>query len=262
MTRQPLLGLATTLGLALAFGTVGGERSAHAQAYGTIKGRLVWGGAKLPADTPLVKKGDSAVKDAAVCSADAVPNEDYVVDPATKGVANGFAYVLTPKGTNPAAEKALLAKEPEVVVDQKGCRFLPHVVAIHKDQKVNFKSEDAVGHNVRYTAFANGGMNVMVAPNGSLIKEFKAPEKNPTEIRCDIHPWMNGYFMVFDHPFYAITKADGSFEITGVPAGTQRVIVRQEKAGFVTKGARQGVEVEVKAGGTTDLGDIVLTPKG
>ncbi len=264
MTSTPILpgkGLATALGFAVLALALGSGRHASAQEFGTIKGRLVWGGSTPPAAAPKVKKGDTAAKDAAVCAAQDVPDEDYVVDPATNGVANGFAYVVGPKGTNPDAEAALLSKTTEVVVDQKGCRFIPHAVAMHKAQSLTFKSTDPVGHNIRYTTFANGGMNQMLAPNGSMSKTFTAAERNPTELRCDIHPWMNGYFMVFDHPFFAVTKADGSFEIKGVPAGAQKVIVRQEKAGFVTKGGNKGVDVQVTAGGVADMGDIVLTPK-
>jgi hypothetical protein len=254
---------ASVLGLAVLAGLLSTGRTASAQAgFGTIKGRLVWGGAAMPNAEPKVKKGETAAKDAEVCAVAEVPNEDYVVDPATKGVANGFAYVVTPKGTNPDAEKALLAKAAEVEVDQKGCRFIPHALAFHKDQSLKFKSSDPVGHNIRYTAFNNGGMNQMLSPKGDMTKKFESAEKNPTELKCDIHPWMNGYFMVFDHPFFAVTKPDGSFEISGVPAGKQRVIVRQEKAGYVTTGARLGVEVDVPAGGVTDFGEIKLVPKG
>ena len=71
---------------------------------------------------------------------------------------------------------------------------------------------------------------------------------------------MEGNLMVFDHPFYAVTKEDGSFEITGVPAGTQNIVVWQRKTGFVTGGGSRGQAVEVKAGQVTDLGDIVLDP--
>jgi hypothetical protein len=260
MPRNPLL--ATALGLAVLAGSLASGRAATAQdGFGTIKGRLVWGGADLPKADPKVKKGDANVKDAAVCAVNEIPDEDYVVDPETKGVANGFAYVVSPKGANPKVEKELLGKAATVDIDQKGCRFVPHAVALHKDQELIFKSSDPVGHNIRYTGFSIGGFNQMLAPNGKQGVKMASAERNPVEVRCVILPWMNGYFMVFDHPFFAVTKPDGSFEIAGVPAGVQRLIVRQEKVGFVTAGARQGIEVVVKAGETTDVGDIKLVPK-
>ena len=257
--RTTLLGSA--LGLAFVAGILGSAKTAVAQGFGTIKGRVIWGGANLPAADLKVKKGDPVAKDAAVCAKEDIPNEDYVVDPSSKGVANAFAYVTTPKGSNPDAEAAL-ASVAEVEIDQKGCRFVPHAVALHKSQKLAFKSSDPVGHNIRYTSFGVGALNQMLAPQGQMAVSFPGAEKNPVELHCDIHPWMNGYFMIFDHTFFAVTKADGSFEIKGVPAGTQKVIVRQEKTGFVTPGARNGVAVEVKAGEVTDMGEIKLTPKG
>jgi plastocyanin len=260
MPRNPLL--ASALGLAVVAGSLASGRSAMAQAgFGTIKGRLVWAGAELPNAPPKVVKGDAAVKNPEVCATDTIPNEDYVVDPATKGIANGFAYVVNPVGKNAEAERALVNATPDVVIDQKWCRFQPHAVALHKGQNLVFKSSDSVGHNIRYTGFTIGGFNEMLAANGSKLVTMPSAEKNPVEVRCDIHPWMNGYFMVFDHPFFTVTKPDGSFEITGVPAGAQRLIVRQESVGFVTPNARQGMPVDVKAGDVTDVGEIKLTPK-
>ncbi len=226
--------------------------------FGIIKGRVVWGGADVPKPAAKVKKGDANVKDAPVCAVNEIPDEEFVVDPATKGVANGFAYVVNPKGANPAAEKALLEKSPTVEIDQKGCRFFPHAVAMHKDQQLVFKSSDPVGHNIRYTGFTIGGFNQMLAANGTQGVKIAAAEPNPVQLQCDIHPWMTGAFMVFDHPFFAVTKPDGSFEITGVPAGVQKLIVRQGNGKFITPNARKGVEVDVKAGGVTDVGEIKL----
>ncbi len=244
------------LGLVLAFPGL-----ASAQNYGTIKGRLVWGGDSIPPTNVLIKKDDPNAKDAAVCATKEIPSDILVIDPKTKGVQYGFAYVTKPVGTNPDLEKALIAKTASVEMDQVGCRFIPHAIAMHKDQALNFKNSDTVGHNVRYSTFVNGGSNQMVGANSQMQSKFASAERNPSEVKCDIHPWMSGQFMVFDHPFFAVTGPDGSFEIKGVPAGTQSFIVRHETRGFVTTGASKGIKVEVKAGETTDLGDIKLLPK-
>src|SRR5207248_1886685 len=83
--------------------------------------------------------------------------------------------------------------------------------------------------------------------NGQLQATLVA-ERRPMALACDIHPWMKGYMMVFNHPFFAVTKEDGLFEITGVPAGAQNLVVWQEKVGYVTKGLARGQEVTVHAG--------------
>ncbi len=72
---------------------------------------------------------------------------------------------------------------------------------------------------------------------------------------------MKSYVMVFDHPFFATTAQDGRFEIKGVPAGTQNLVLWQEKVGYATPGAGRGMPIEVKAGEVKDVGDIVLDAK-
>ncbi len=200
--------------------------------YGTIKGRLVWGGSDVPPARTLIEKG-RAPKDSEVCARDgAIPNRELVVDPATKGVAYGFAYLVKPKGVNAGAVKDLLARSPKVVLDQRNCEFLPYVLAFHQDQTLVIKSSDPVNHNVRYAAFANAAFNQILAPKGEIEMKLVA-ERRPIVVACDIHPWMKAYLMVFDHAFFAVTGPGGQFEIKGVPAGEQNLVLWQERVGYV-----------------------------
>ncbi len=121
------------------------------------------------------------------------------------------------------------------------------------------KSSDPVGHNVRMTGFTNPGINQVVAPNGTLTVKLVA-ERLPLRVGCDIHPWMHGHVMVFDHPFFAVTGADGSFELKGVPAGDYQLVVWQEKVGYVTPGAGRGMPVHVAAGQASEVGEIKIDP--
>ena len=131
---------------------------------------------------------------------------------------------------------------------------------MHEAQTITFKSSDPVGHNVRYSGFSNGSKNIALGPNGYLRDQKLKAERRPLPVNCDIHPWMKGWVMVFDHPFFAVTSDDGSFEITGVPAGTQNLVLWQEKVGYVTAGTSRGQAVTVKAGEVTDVGEIKLDP--
>jgi hypothetical protein len=136
--------------------------------YGTIKGRLIWGGDQIPPAPNLIEKG-RAPKDPDVCARDkAIPSRELVVDPKTKGIAYGFAYLSKPSGTNPAAVKELLAKRPKAEIDQKNCEFVPYAQGIYQDQPLVIKSSDPVNHNVRYAAFTNPAFNQILAPNAQL----------------------------------------------------------------------------------------------
>jgi hypothetical protein len=237
-----------------------GAIEAQAQGnFGTIKGRLVWGGSDVPAAKVLAAVGQ-APKDPQICAKDApIIARDLVVDPKTKGVRYAFVYLVKPQGANPDAVKAILAKSPEVVIDQQNCEFIPYVTAMMQDQPLTFKSSEPVNHNIRYSAFVNGGFNQVLPPNGQMGVKLVA-ERLPIPLVCDIHPWMKGYIMVFEHPFFAITAEDGSFEIAGVPAGAQKFVIWQEKVGFVTEGRASGQAIQVKPGQVTDVGAVKLDP--
>jgi len=246
----------------LPVGSLGVTLAAEGE-YGTIKGRLVWGGSDVPPARALIEKG-RAQKDPEICAREAaIPNRELVVDPKTKGVAYGFAYLVKSKGSNPGAVKELLARSPKAELDQKNCEFLPHVLAIHQDQALVIKSSDPVNHNVRYAAFANSPFNQIMAPKVEIEMKLVA-ERRPIVVACDIHSWMKAYIMVFDHPFFAVTGADGAFEIKGVPAGEQNLVLWQERVGYVgfTDPAKkaQGMAVTIRAGEVTDLGSVAIDP--
>jgi hypothetical protein len=76
-----------------------------------------------------------------------------------------------------------------------------------------------------------------------------SPERAPGPVSCSIHPWMQAWWLVLDHPYFAVTDDNGNFEIKNAPAGTQRVVVWQEAVGYVTPGS--GEPVDIKANDTT-----------
>jgi hypothetical protein len=187
-------------------------------------------------------------------------SRELVVDPETKGVAYAFAYISRPKGSNPDAVKALLAAHPKVELDQKNCEFVPYLVPMHTDQTLIVKSSDPTNHNVHLNPFTNPGLNQNVTSGGALELKL-VPERLPMKINCDIHPWMKSWVLVLDHPFVTTTGKDGRFEIKGVPAGTQNLVLWQETVGFANPGAGRGMAVTVKAGDVTDVGEVTLKPK-
>lgn len=229
--------------------------SAEAQ-WGDIKGRVVLDGA-VPAVQLLIKKGDASAKDAAVCAAEDIPSEEVVVDPTSKGIANVAVYLRRkPSKINPELEPAA---DVDVVYDQKGCRFIPHMAVIQAGQKVRVLNDDAVAHNTRGNPVRNQGFNFIVAPNDRMgVKvPMRAGESVPVQVGCDIHPWMRGWWLVVDHPYAAVTGEDGSFTIKGLPPGEHEFRVWQEKVGYLEK----SLKVTVKAGEETEIADIKVPAK-
>ncbi len=227
-----------------------------AESYGVIKGRVVWEG-DVPTAKVLVEEG-KASKDPEVCAANKpILSQELLVDPKSKGIAGALVYLVKPSGANPGAVAALLKERPKAVLDQKGCEFFPYIQGIHQDQTLEIKSSDSVGHNVRYTPFTNPPLNRMMAAGDSMDVKFEA-ERRPIMVACDIHPWMRSYIAVFDHPFFAVSGKDGEFEIHGVPAGTQNLVVWQEKVGWINPGKAKGTPVVVAADATVDAGEFPI----
>ncbi len=238
----------------LAAGVVGQAKT------GTVKGRLVWGDDNIPPPKVLAETG-KANKNPEICAKDTpIISHELVVDPKTKGVAYGFAYLIRPKGDSADVTRALIDKQPKVVLDQKNCEFLPYVLPLHKDQTLVIKSSDPTNHNVRFAGFNNPGINQVINGAGQIEVKLIA-DRLPLELHCDIHPWMKGWLMVFDHPFFTTTGPDGAFEIKDIPAGIQNVVVWHEKMGYATQGGGRGATLNVPAGGVADLGEIKLKPK-
>lgn len=212
--------------------------------WGSIKGQIVADGAVTPLKL-LVTKGDAAAKDAAICAAQDVPDETLVVDAKSSGIANVVIYLQKkPAKVHPDLEKS---KDEEVVFDQKGCRFLPHVLLVRNDQKVRVLSGDEVAHNTHTYPLKNKQENFVVAANdrtGVAVPSVNIVERLPAKVGCDIHPWMQAYWVILDHPYAAVTKADGTFEIKDLPVGDHVFIVWQEKVGYLDK----MYKVTVKAG--------------
>ena len=222
--------------------------SAQAE-WGSFKGKITVSG-KIEALKPLVAKGNAAARDAAVCAAEDVPDESIVVDPSTNALANVVVYLAKkPAKVHPDLMKS---KEAEVVFDQKGCRFLPHILVARADQRVRVLSDDSVAHNTHTNPIRNPQANFVVTANdrkGVLVPAFTTEERLPAKVVCDIHNWMTAYWVILDHPYCAVTDTKGEFEIADLPEGDHKFIVWQEKSGYVDK----AYAVSIKAGQTKEV---------
>ena len=201
--------------------------------YGTFKGTVRFDG-DIPKLDPVVRKGEMAARDSAVCAAADVPNESLVVDPKSKGIQHVFVYLKKANAIHPDLRKSAKA---EVTFDQKGCRFLPHALLVRTDQTVMVLSDDPIAHNTRVTPINNMPNSLVIAANdrkGVPFKESKA-ESLPTQVKCDFHGWMTAYWLILDHPYAAVTDKDGRFTIEKLPAGDYQFVIWQEQAGYLNR---------------------------
>jgi plastocyanin len=216
-----------------------------AEGWGTLKGQVVFG--SNPPDQPdLVEKG-KAPKDPETCAKiGPIKSERLVVDGATKGVKNVLVYLSKPTAVNDEAKAG--ASKAQVEFDQKNCVFEPHVLGVMTGAEIELKSSDPVNHNVN-ARLKNTPFNSILAPGSTTPFKPALSERTPAPVTCDIHPWMQAWWLVLDHPYFTVTDDKGNFELKNVPAGTQKVVVWQEAAGFVSP--TSGEDVTIKANDAT-----------
>ncbi len=242
LTRMSVAG-----GLLLAL-LAGQSQSVQAAEWGSIEGQFV---IDAKTEVPIrIKKGDPTVKDPAVCAAADTPDETLVINPANNGIANVFIYLKkAPADIHPDLKAVPTEK---LTFDQVGCRYLPHGMTVRVGQTVSCVSSDAAAHNIHTNPLANSAANFIVQPNdksGIQVVKFDLVETLPVKVVCDIHNWMDAYWLVADHPYVAVTDADGKFKIANLPAGEHSFRVWQERCGYVNR----EYKVKVVAGKTTTL---------
>lgn len=237
--------------------------TAAAQKWGTLTGRFVYDG------TPPAPSAVTVTKDVEVCGKHKLVDETIVVG--KDGGLKNVAVILMPDaGTElPIHESYEAAFKTPVELDNKNCRYEPHVTAVRVGQTLLLKNTDPVGHNVKLDSFANIGINVLIPSGSSVEHKFAAAEgRIPVSASCSIHPWMNAQVYVTDHPYAAVSGEDGAFEIKNLPAGEWTFMFRHE-TGYVQEITRNGVKVPLSKGkftvtieeGENDLGEMKLAPK-
>jgi plastocyanin len=180
-----------------------------------------------------------------------VLTEQYVVNAGK--LANVFIFL---KSGPPAAMNATVPNPRAVVLDQRGCQYVPHVLGVVQGGFVEFRNADPTMHNVHTmpTAVGNETIDVSMGPKGTPVtRQFDKPEFM-IPVRCNNHPWMNAFINVSATPYFAVSDAQGRFILRGLPPGDYVLGALHEKLG------EQDVAVTVKANANTDT-DLVFSQK-
>jgi hypothetical protein len=143
-----------------------------------------------------------------------------------------------------------------VLLDQKGCDYTPHMLAMVAGQKIKIRNSDDTLHNIHPRPKENAEFNIGQPRQGMESEKSFDKAEMLIPVGCDVHPWMRAYISVLSHPFFAVTKDDGAFEIKGLPAGDYEIQAVHGKLGLDK--AVSG-RVTVKDG---EAGKLDLTLKG
>ncbi|HYD50307.1 MAG TPA: carboxypeptidase regulatory-like domain-containing protein [Terriglobales bacterium] len=208
-------------------------------------GGSISGTVKFNGTAPAPKSLD-ATKDKEVCGQHKILDESLVVgsDGALKNAVVSITNITKGKAHDTAAK-------PEL--DQKGCVYIPHVMTAPAGAEIQIKNSDGILHNIHTYSSKNTPINRAQPKFKKVMGEtFKEPET--IRVTCDAHGWMQGWIVVTDHPYYAVTDDSGNFKLTDVPPGDYELKVWHEKLGEQT----QKVTV---AGGGDAKADFTLAAK-
>jgi len=198
----------------------------------TVTGSVIFDG-KVPALKPLAMDAEP------VChkmhAGKPVANDMLVLG---SGNTMGNIMVWVSKGL--PAGKTWPAPKTPVVLDQKGCIYMPHVMGIMVGQPYRILNSDGILHNIHTLPKINPMLNRgQPATVKEMTTSFPKPE-NMFQVKCDVHPWMSAYIGVFTHPFFSVTSTDGKFTIEGLDAGTYEITAWHERMGTQTASVTVG----------------------
>jgi hypothetical protein len=199
---------------------------------GTIAGKVLFRGTPPP-PTELRMSADAA------CGGRTISFDVKVND---GRVENAFVYLREGLG-----ERVFELPKEAVTIDQTGCMYEPHVLGLQTGQELVFVNSDPTLHNVHTTPEKSRAVNFGMGVKGARRSIRIARPEVMVTVKCDVHPWMRAYVGVLDHPYFAVTGADGTFRLADVPPGEYVVEAWHERFG------RRTAKVSLPAKGTVEI---------
>jgi len=202
---------------------------------GSVAGKV-----SLTGSAPTVEMMRVASDQTCLAAMGASSKSDAILVGTDGAIQNAFVYIK-----DSLSDYTFDVPTAPVVLDQVGCRYAPRIFGVRVGQPVEMVNSDATMHNVHAMPMVNQEFNRgMPQQHSRMTQVFTAPEQM-VRFKCDLHAWMNAYGGVMPHPYFAVTGADGSFSLTGVPPGTYELAVWHEKLGSSTQAIEIGTSQAV-----------------
>ena len=198
---------------------------AAALAASTITGTITFDG-KPPTLKPIAM---DAEPQCAKKHSGPVPAEMLVLG---SGQTMGNVMVWVSKGL--PSGKTYPVPKTAVTIDQNGCQYKPHVMGVMAGQTYKILNSDGLLHNIHTLPKVNASYNKGMPPTYKEAETTFAKPEPVFPVKCDVHPWMQAYVAVFNHPFFSVTGTDGKYTISGLDPGTYEITAWHERLGMKT----------------------------
>jgi len=209
----------------------GGGPKVDAATAGNIEGVVSFEGT-APKNEPIRMNADP------VCvKENATPQMQETYEVKDGKLANVFVYIKDGLGNF-----SYDAPSGDVTIDQKGCRYHPHVFALRIGQKLQIVNDDPTLHNIHALPKNNAEFNTGQPIQNMKTEHVFTAKEVMVPFKCDVHGWMNAYVGVLDHPYFSVSDKDGKFDIKNLPPGTYTIEAWHEKLGTMTQSVTLGAK--------------------
>ena len=223
---------------------IGGVKYSVAYEGGSVEsGGALSGSVKLKGSAPA-NQVSKVIHNPDVCGT-TVEDQAYVINSSNRGIENVLVSI---EGISTGKKAAVTT----LILNNKKCHFVPHVLAGMPGDSVEIRNLDPVLHNTHLKFEGNTYLNVVLPPNGKNIKK-EIKQAGTIKIKCDAHTFMNGVIYVQESPYFSITDSDGNFQITDIPPGKYKVRITHEglpsseKEVTIGAGEKKSLSVELSA---------------
>jgi hypothetical protein len=217
-----ILTVSTAIALAVMLSS---SSSSAKKSDGRLKGQIVFLG-KVSAPKKI-----TATTDTSICGIQDLVEEDLLVDDKTKGIRSVVVWVPGSKRTK--------SKKPHILLDNYRCRYEPHVLILHTDQKLKIRNRDRFLHTTQALLGRKSKFNLAL-PTRNQVTKKRLSKPGFYSIHCDVHDWMKAWVAVFKEEVTGLTDVSGEFELKGLPTGKQKLNLWHETLGTKT------IEVTIK----------------